>query len=495
MIGWWVLAAVVACRLVLCIYRIWFHPLSKFPGPWIHSASYLPYLYRNHVTWDWIKQMPQLHRTYGPVVRIGPNHLSVDGSLAWPEIIANRSSSVEYPKQPGYLGPRDDLSLTGCGLTPRRKHHRRLIARAFRERDLRDQEPTMSGHVDLLVQRIRDYSDNDEAFNLVDWFTFLTFDVFGHVVFCESFECLTKEAFRPLALMRSKAVKEFGTRKFFLIYFSWDVARWLWTKSPFIRNFWTVEKEIRQRAMHRISLGTEGRSDRSDLMSHLLMAAEDKSAHAMTQDEVLSNTTLLIVAAGETTLPTLSGLFFYLGQNRQVYKTVSDEIRGLFRQKPQSIDYISGVALPYLNACIQETMRVYPPVPELSTRISPGHSIDGRFVPAGTHVSLYMYSTSRNPHSFTDPDSFRPERWLPGNAEFQGDHPDVSKPFSCGPRDCVGKTMALQLIRLTAVRLLCEFDFDLLPGQEDWQERQRASAFWEVSPLRVKFRPYKENNM
>lgn len=104
-----------------------------------------------------------------------------------------------------------------------------------------------------------------------------------------------------------------------------------------------------------------------------------------------------------------------------------------------------------------------------------------------------MWSTFRNPKHWIEPDSYIPERWLPSTHplhedRFGYDNHSVFKPFSYGPRDCIGQNLAFMEMRLIIAKLLYRFDFELVPGQEAWQSSQRFFIIWEKGPLYVKFR-------
>jgi len=95
-----------------------------------------------------------------------------------------------------------------------------------------------------------------------------------------------------------------------------------------------------------------------------------------------------------------------------------------------------------------------------------------------------------------DPDAFRPERWLQPShplyeTRYARDNRTVFKPFSFGPRDCIGKSLAYAEVRIFVARLVLRFDWELLPGQEDWMSKQKTSVTWEKGPLMVRFRESK----
>jgi cytochrome P450 len=145
------------------------------------------------------------------------------------------------------------------------------------------------------------------------------------------------------------------------------------------------------------------------------------------------------VAGSETTANLLSGLFARLFWNPDKYRILCDEIRSSFKSEDEIV-YDNLLKLPYLNAVIEEALRVHPPVPTGLLRTVPkgGDTIDGYWVPGGTHVAVGGWAASHNPRNFKDPDLFIPERWL-DNIEYATDNKKGMAPFSLGPRGCIGK--------------------------------------------------------
>jgi len=86
---------------------------------------------------------------------------------------------------------------------------------------------------------------------------------------------------------------------------------------------------------------------------------------------------------------------------------------------------------------------VYPPAPWAQPRVirRGGDVVCGRYVPEGTIVGIWPWAASHSATNFAEPDAFIPSRWLDDNADprFKGDRKDAAKPFSFGPRDCVGR--------------------------------------------------------
>jgi cytochrome P450 len=170
----------------------------------------------------------------------------------------------------------------------------------------------------------------------------------------------------------------------------------------------------------------------------------------LTLNEMVSQAQVLILAGSETTATLLCGLTYHLLKNPTTLDTLKTEIRSSFEDESELI--LNRLAsLPYMNAVIEEALRMYPPVPNALPRVTPypGAVICGKYVPGGTSVGLHHYSTYRCESNFSEPDSFIPERWLADtNGRFSGDDKTAFHPFSYGPRNCLGRKLVDPFIPL-----------------------------------------------
>jgi aspirochlorine biosynthesis cytochrome P450 monooxygenase len=160
-------------------------------------------------------------------------------------------------------------------------------------------------------------------------------------------------------------------------------------------------------------------------------------------DDMLAQSQLLIIAGSETTATALSGMLYYLlaEPSQSSLSRLIHEIRSSFNTE-SDINLQSTIKLKYLQAVLEEGLRIYPPVPSILPRVTPkpGQIICDKFVPAGTTVGMHHYSAYHSAENFFDPDAFHPERWLEGeDSRFINDKKDAFHPFSHGPRNCLGK--------------------------------------------------------
>jgi cytochrome P450 len=144
------------------------------------------------------------------------------------------------------------------------------------------------------------------------------------------------------------------------------------------------------------------------------------------------------LAGSETTSNALSGLVARLIWNPKVYEKLVHEIRSTYHTENEITHEILS-KMPYLNACIEESLRIHPPVSPGLLRNVPqgGDNIDGKWIPEGTTVSVGSWAASHNPVNFKNPDSFIPERWI--DEFYAADLKKAMRPFSLGPRACIGK--------------------------------------------------------
>jgi cytochrome P450 len=98
--------------------------------------------------------------------------------------------------------------------------------------------------------------------------------------------------------------------------------------------------------------------------------------------ELYSNMSMMVLAGSETSATLLSGLVFHLLSNPEIYEKLTKEVRSAFSDT-SDMTFRNEADLPYLNACIEEALRIYPPVPMSIPRRTPpeGATIAGRFIP------------------------------------------------------------------------------------------------------------------
>ncbi|CAD0014773.1 unnamed protein product [Aureobasidium pullulans] len=203
--------------------------------------------------------------------------------------------------------------------------------------------------------------------------------------------------------------------------------------------------------------------------------------------EMHANAGVFMTGGTETIATLLSGLTYYLLINPDKLARLVAEVRSTFTAESEiTVDELAR--LPYLNACIEEGLRIYPPTPASLPRRVPqeGAFIAGKWIPGDVSVAISQWATNRHTVNFRDSASFIPERFL-GDTKYASDNFAAFQPFSTGPRNCIGKNLAYHEIRLLLTMALWNFDLSLEAESKDWSN-QRLFIFWEKKPLMVKLK-------
>ncbi|KAL9045097.1 MAG: hypothetical protein Q9214_001823, partial [Letrouitia sp. 1 TL-2023] len=400
----------------IAAYNVYWHPLSRFPGPRAFAWSRLPYAYC-HVTGKLAVTFHELHQKYGPIVRTAPNELSFNQPEALEKIYGERGTSC-----PAFRKNYDTFNETRNQISKSvfiagdsdHARMRKVINHAFSERALRDQEPRIQSHVQTLMRRLdTERHLKGGVVDLNEWYNFAAFDIIADAAFGEPFSTLEDPTYRPWINLIGK---------------TWKAITLASAKE--VNKFDLILNRVKER----IAVGT----DRIDLLSRVIKYNDRKEK--MTDQEIISNATLFVAAGTETVTTVLSALTYLVTQDARVMAKLATEIRDTFSDE-ESITVQSVSQLPYLTACIREALRRFPPIPEGLPRIVPseGEEISGQWVPGGTFVQVSTLAACLSSINFQKPESFIPERWLDGDSRFSTDKKQASQPFSIGSRSCVGQ--------------------------------------------------------
>ncbi|KAJ2998876.1 hypothetical protein NUW58_g188 [Xylaria curta] len=407
------------------VYNVFFHPLRKFPGPLVCRATNL-WRASKLLSGDLPQHVGRLHEQYGPVVRIAPYELAFIESRAWKDIYGHHSS-YEMVKDDNFYRPMG-RNVPDTIISADRQYHsllRRQLSHGFSDRSMHAQEPIFRQYVGLLIQRLAERSDTGTPIDIRAWMNFTTFDVIGNLAFGSDFGCLENSSYHPWVEAITANLKDSATMRAILQFISPSLVFKLNQLGIFKgRNAHMAYTKDKLRG--RIEMGAE----RPDFMEGLL-----KKRDVLSLADLEMNAALIVLAGSETTATLLCGAFYWLGLHPEILEKVVQEVRTSFKSEDE-IDLISVGGLTYMLACLNETLRLYPPTPIGLPRVVPkgGVTIAGQWVPQDTSVAVWQLAAYYSSRNFTRPEEFHPERFL-GDPEFAKDDLDVLQPFSVGPRN------------------------------------------------------------
>ncbi|KAF2449310.1 cytochrome P450 [Karstenula rhodostoma CBS 690.94] len=468
------------------LYNYWFHPLAKFPGPWyaaISNFSYcLSFLGGRHPY-----NILELHKKYGPVVRIAPNELSFNSAQSWKDIYdfngpgkralikSNFYEGGTFADQCGSIVSERDPDKHG--------RMRRFLSNAFSQRSLIEQESIISVVVDGFVDKMVVSAKKGAVIDLTEWFNMATFDIIGELAFGESFRGIETGDVHPWIARITGAMKQGALADTFKRFpMAAKVAMLFLSKA-----IDSIKLDCKLNEVYALDLVKERasrQSDRKDFLTRILEQRDD----TISDVQIAAHSADFVTAGSETTATALSCITYYLSKNKTVLEKLQQEIRTSF-DSYDAIDSASTASLKYLNAVCQEGMRIYAPLPFALPRVvsDQGNVVDGHFLPPGVIVSTNPIAASLDPANFKDPLDFIPERWIEHNGH---DVYEASQPFSTGPRGCLGRSLGWMEMRTILAKVHYTFDLVLADPSLDWHEESRMCTLWQkpALPMRIQLR-------
>lgn len=218
------------------------------------------------------------------------------------------------------------------------------------------------------------------------------------------------------------------------------------------------------RVVQRMVTESRAAGDAGDSVLAMLLSARDEDGKPMADRQVRDEVMTLLLAGHETTANALTWTWLLLDENPAVAARLHAEVDAL--SGPPTADDLA--ALPWTNAVLAESMRVYPPAWASGRRILTDVELGGWTVPAGSLASAIQWLTHRDPRWWPDPLAFRPERWITPEGAYDESAPGQPRgayfPFGMGNRVCIGGSFARTEAVLVLATLAREWAPTLVAG-------------------------------
>ncbi|CAI2163281.1 713_t:CDS:2 [Funneliformis geosporum] len=455
----WVILAVLLRIVSKMIHNALISPLKAIPGPIICSVSdWLIAIRKPHGrVFEWFYQM---HREYGNVVRVGPNLVLFSSKEAVRQILITN----ELPKPDTISGIRTDPNIaTIFSATDRHFHKQRrtMLTPTFSIKFIASLEPLMQSCIKTLVKKLNSTSKSDPSIqinknglpivNIYQLVQATTLDIIGETAFGGSFN-LIENGEHPLP---GKVFQELKRR---VLNHTFP-----YLKPFFKKDLWTDEF-IQQIIRDRKELNAKG-TKREDILQTLLDARDTKTNEGLSEFEIQDQTMEFLIAGSDTASFTINMALITLLHHPEKLRNIMNELDSAFPAgSRQSPEHKTLKNLKYLNAVINETLRLFPVSIGGILRQAPNDiMIDGYLIPKGTTVSASIYQVHRSKDIWgVDADLFEPERWVNGNPV------ELKKyifSFGSGSRYCIGYNFAMMEMRLILASLLLNFEFEKVEKQ------------------------------
>ncbi len=401
---------------------------------------------------DPLEGIRQIAREYGDIVRF---HVMMQERILLnrPDLI-NQVLVIQHNKfHKSELTRRITVRMLGQGLLISEgefwRRQRRLAQPAFHRGRINDYASTM---LEIAEARVGGWRDG-EARNIGQEMTSLTLDIAVRTLFGTTLPEEARGVGRAMTFLMRYSLRR--QRLPFRIPENWPTPsnRRANRELEFIGSL--VYRIISERQ-------AEGNSGRHNDLLALLMGAMDEDGTQMTPQQLHDEAMTLFLAGHETTAQMLSWTWFALSQNPQVEARLHEELDGVLGRRP--IAAADFPRLPYLQAVMNEVLRLYPPAYIMAREVIEPCEVGGYTMRPKATIIFSQWVMQRDPRFFDDPEAFRPERWLdglidrlPAGAYF---------PFGDGPRRCIGQGFALLEAAIVIATLARRFRFRLASGAE-----------------------------
>ncbi|OQV00250.1 hypothetical protein CLAIMM_05773 isoform 2 [Cladophialophora immunda] len=292
------LVALIGYVVVKSIYRVYFHPLAKYPGPFWAKVTSL-YDFYQALSERRAHNFLALHKKYGPIVRYAPNKLVFNEPQAWQDIYAYkanvRKSDLFAASQ---SNPESTDTFSELYKEPALKK-RKVLSYGFSESSLRSFEGEKNDHQINIFCRQLVSPETERIKDMSLWFNYLSYDIMGELVFGRGFGMLTDPSLRYILDLIDSTV---------FSYLLGGIIPWL-HKSGLItllmpRIFFMRKKfvaESNKRIVERIKLGPDavGVNGRRDFF-HYLLNGKDENGNPLSHARLGAEGVLLILAGSDT---------------------------------------------------------------------------------------------------------------------------------------------------------------------------------------------------
>ena len=353
---------------------------------------------------------------------------------------------------------------------------RRILAPTFSSKKLRMMSPFIQESCERLRNKMAAVSDTDSSVDVWEWFGIFTMEVILATAFSRDISShsgkenpLIKAAASVFQSMSGRISGDNAILERVIMVFShfpWSVPflRYFARRTKTARNWdYLYETALKLIEDRRNTMTTTG-SRAQDLLQLMLEAHDDDNGEKSTTGAYLSNEEIVgevvtfILAGYETTSNALSYTAYLLALNPTIQDRLIREINDYYDVNPDSSLYDAAENIEYVTMVLYESMRMYPPAPRMDRECKQTCAVtDELIIEKGVDFVFPIFLLHRNPDYWPDPDKFDPERFNPNNEQS---YPTFAYlPFGEGPRQCIGKRLALLEAKMTLVTILKDLHF------------------------------------
>lgn len=411
----------------------------------------------------------------GPCIRIGPGEVHIDGKAdpSFWDLLYSHSNKLDKDAW-YYHGFGAGLASVSTGPADLHRTRRGAMSGYFSTSNVRKYEPMILRQIEKFCGRLESCQVEKQVVNLTNASMCLATDVVSTFAVPEPRNFLASPNFGKdfNQLIRGFARLIAFNRHFPIVFPilsaipDWLTIRMDSTGASLQMVEWQRSFE-RQSALAEEREGVPPDGQSPSILDAVVrspeLAKSDKKASRLVEEA--RNT---VQAGTETTASTLTTVIYHALVNPDILGKLKEELHTAAAGSKDLIDYRTLERLPYLQACINETLRTRSPVTGRLPRVNPRAAMSytdatgkTHTFPPGTVMSMSIPDLHSNPDIYPEPDLFKPERWIESKPEVKARMNQYFAPFGKGTRACIGLDLARMELVLAAGNLLNRYDFEL----------------------------------
>ncbi|KAL9616755.1 MAG: hypothetical protein Q9160_008412 [Pyrenula sp. 1 TL-2023] len=464
------------------------------------------------------KKLAQLHKQH-PVIRIGPNSLSFGNAQAIKDIYGHNTKCTKDTFYQTLAGTH--YHLADVINKPEHARKRKVLSSAYALKNLENWEHKVADKTARFIKGcdkactapLKEATfpeKGDLTFNYRAWTNFFTLDAIADIGLSERLGFLDQGSDLVRAETMGGKLRHVNYRAC-LHATARAQSTIVWTSNWYSFNqrltslcsrqfskLWKLSSDWNDIVYHRATqrLARYNAGERLDDFFQALMEDKNGKPNNLEWGEIVAEISIMMNAGSDTTAIAMNNVMFWLLKHPACLAKLREEVDSVLDPDEIVAPYDKVKHLPYLRACLDESLRIFPPTTFGLPRRTPpdGGCVMGHFIPGDTTVSMSAYVAHRDERVFPDSESYRPERWL---GEDGKDLQPYMISFSAGARGCIGRNISYleQTVLLASVIHRYEFALPFSKWEpERWESFNLGPGPMPLKVWRRKLEEYVREN-
>ncbi|KAH8749226.1 cytochrome protein [Diaporthe sp. PMI_573] len=404
------------------------------------------------------------HAQYGPIIRISPHEVHIQDSSFYETLF----STVKPARKMKSLEHRFNNPMSAFATSDHNVHRirRGALNPFFSKRKIAERAVLLQDHIDELCHRLKsEFQNKDRILVVNDMWSCWTLDIITEYLFERHYNFIREPNFKASLVTSLFALLE---PVHWITQFPWAVKMMYSLPDSFVGWMSSDMKDVisfnnEMTAQVKEALAGAAEKEQPDTIFTSIIQS-DIPRSEVTVDR-LQHEAISVVGAGiETTMRTLTISVFHIVDNPEVYRKLGEELKAAIPNPDKIPAWEDLEKLPFLTACIQESLRLAYGTSQRIPRIFDQEEIAYKdyVLPRGSIISMDIYDVSHDESIFPDSFSYKPERWL-GNPRAP-DGRQLSRylvTFGRGTRSCVGLQLAWAELYVGLASLFRRFELEI----------------------------------